>query len=214
VNGDDNDVAVLNTVTRQIETTIRVGREPQAAAISPNGERLYVTNFRDDSVSVIDLLSQSVITTIPLKEKDDGPNGIAVSPDDSRVYVVNFDSDSVAIIDTETNQPVGDSLELGLQPSRVAFAPDGRYAYISSVLDFRVIVLNTATLTPTASIDLFEEPDGVLIGPGGKRLYVAIFGRNGSADFIDVYSTVNNLLIASIEVGEGPFGLALGPPRP
>jgi YVTN family beta-propeller protein len=40
-----------------------------------DGRFVYVTNIRDDSVSVIDALSQTVVRTIRVGK---GPNGIAV----------------------------------------------------------------------------------------------------------------------------------------
>lgn len=48
-------VAVLSAVSRAELFRIEVGRAPQALALSPAGTELYVSNFMDRSVSVIDL---------------------------------------------------------------------------------------------------------------------------------------------------------------
>jgi DNA-binding beta-propeller fold protein YncE len=39
----------------RVEDIITVGRGPYAVAASPSGQRLYVTNFLEDTVAVIDL---------------------------------------------------------------------------------------------------------------------------------------------------------------
>jgi DNA-binding beta-propeller fold protein YncE len=51
---ETDEVAVLDRATRELEREITVGDNPQAMAISPNGQRIYVGNLNDDSISVID----------------------------------------------------------------------------------------------------------------------------------------------------------------
>ncbi|MBI4209642.1 MAG: beta-propeller fold lactonase family protein [Deltaproteobacteria bacterium] len=67
---ETDEVAVLDRATRELEREITVGDNPQAMAISPNGQRVYVGNLNDDSISVIDNDPASgtrftVIATIP-----------------------------------------------------------------------------------------------------------------------------------------------------
>lgn len=51
----DGQVWVVNTATRSIESIIDVGRGPQSIELSTTRKQLYVTNFLEDTVSVIDL---------------------------------------------------------------------------------------------------------------------------------------------------------------
>ena len=44
---------VIATATNTVITTIGVGSEPFAVAVSPDGSHLCVTNIRDATVSVI-----------------------------------------------------------------------------------------------------------------------------------------------------------------
>lgn len=48
-------VAVVDPVGRRELLRIPVGRAPQGLAVSPNGQRLYVSNFMERTVSVVDL---------------------------------------------------------------------------------------------------------------------------------------------------------------
>jgi len=43
----------------RVEDVITVGRGPYAAVAAPDGRRLYVTNFLEDTVAVIDLVPSS-----------------------------------------------------------------------------------------------------------------------------------------------------------
>lgn len=218
VNGGDNAVSVVNSVTRAVEATASVGREPQAIAVTPDGTRAYVTNFADDSVSVLDLNTNGLVTTIAVEK---GPDGIAVTPDGSKVYVVNFNDDSVSVIDTTTNAVTG-TLEVGILPAKVAFSPDGIRAFVTNTLDFTISVIDTVTLNVLNSVfvgsdpfnEVLNEPDGVAVTPNGKRVYVAIFGRNGAGDVLQAVSSATNGIVASVLVGKGPFAVAVTPARP
>ncbi|MBI3303316.1 MAG: hypothetical protein HYZ72_14730, partial [Deltaproteobacteria bacterium] len=47
-----NSVSVVNTATNLVTTTIPAGKEPRGVAVSPTTPSAYVTNFKDDTVSV------------------------------------------------------------------------------------------------------------------------------------------------------------------
>jgi DNA-binding beta-propeller fold protein YncE len=54
-----NNVAVMNTATDQlVGSPVQVGQGALAIAIAPDGLRAYVTNYSDNTVSVIDISTQ------------------------------------------------------------------------------------------------------------------------------------------------------------
>ncbi|MDB5101681.1 MAG: cell surface protein, partial [Cyanobacteria bacterium RYN_339] len=61
-----NSVAVVDRRSRQVVRSINVGRRPYAIAMTPGGERAFVTNSDDDTVSVIDTTTNNVVSTIQL----------------------------------------------------------------------------------------------------------------------------------------------------
>jgi YVTN family beta-propeller protein len=79
---------------------IVVGTEPYGLALTPNGKKLYVSNSRSDSVSVIDTTTDTVIKTIFGVGPE--PRGLAITNDgdaddnDEAVYVTQFLSLPVA----------------------------------------------------------------------------------------------------------------------
>ncbi len=60
----------------------------------------YIANTGDDTVSVVDTATNTVVTTINVGNE---PGGTAVSPDGNRVYVANRASNTISVIDTTTN---------------------------------------------------------------------------------------------------------------
>ena len=72
---------------------ITVGTEPYGLALTPNGTKLYVSNARSNTISVIDTASDTVTKTITVNAE---PRGLAITNDgdaddnDETVYVTHF----------------------------------------------------------------------------------------------------------------------------
>jgi YVTN family beta-propeller protein len=56
----------LSASAEYVSSRIAVGHNPRGVASSPDGKRLYVANRLDDSISVIDTASESVVATLDL----------------------------------------------------------------------------------------------------------------------------------------------------
>ena len=93
-----------------------------------NSKFAYITNEAGNSVSVIDIPTDTVIATIPVGT---GPVGVAVSPDGTKVYVPNNGNNNVSVISTATNTVIA-SVPVGDFPLGVAFTPDGTKVYVTN----------------------------------------------------------------------------------
>src|SRR5258708_29027162 len=60
----------------------------------------YVANVMSNSVSVIDVATNTLVATVGVGAS---PSGVAITPDGSRAYVTNGGSDSASVIDVATN---------------------------------------------------------------------------------------------------------------
>ncbi|MGY2061950.1 YncE family protein, partial [Nocardia gipuzkoensis] len=65
----------LDTATLRLGPQLPVGRFPLNVIASADGSTAYVSNYKDDSVSVIDLREMAVTTTMPVGA---GPHGLAL----------------------------------------------------------------------------------------------------------------------------------------
>ena len=84
---------------RQI-AEVKTGRYPVALSINPYTHTIYVVNRDDDTVSVIDGVTNSLVDTIRVGHI---PLDISFSPYTGMAYVANDADNSVSIIDTSIN---------------------------------------------------------------------------------------------------------------
>jgi len=92
------DILVLGMDTHE-HSVIKVGGIPSAVAVDALTHRVYVANYADDTMSVID--GGRVVATVKVGRS---PQNIAVDAKRKRVYVANFHGDSVTVIDSANNR--------------------------------------------------------------------------------------------------------------
>jgi YVTN family beta-propeller protein len=100
---------------------VALGDDPRCVAVTPDQAYAYVTNYADDTVSVIALANYEVIETIDV---GNGPCGISVTGFGDFVYVVNQLAGTVSVIDVydddgEFTNTVVETIAVGDMP--VAF---------------------------------------------------------------------------------------------
>ena len=152
----------------------------------------YITNSGDDTVSVIDTATNTVITIIPVGRS---PYGVAVHPNGLTVYVTNSSDGTVSVIDTATNKVV-DTILVGDGPVyAVAMAPDGSFLYATGGYSDSISVIDTTTNTVADTIvDIGALPASIAVHPNGLTLYVGSI--EGPTSVID---TVSRTEVATIE---------------
>jgi len=111
----------------------------------------YISNYGDNTVSVIDTAIDTVTATIHVGI---WPYGIAITPDGSKVYVSNCYSNTTSVIDTSTNT-VTATVPVGLYPTGIAVTPDGTKVYVA---DTNISIINTSTNTVTATVPVGSLP--------------------------------------------------------
>src|SRR5262249_60163711 len=87
-------------------TTVSLGDFGKGVAVSPDGSRVFVTNFDSTQLAIVNPANGSVSRRPLGVEGDTSPGDVAVSPDGSRAYVVNSFEATVAVIDTAGREQV------------------------------------------------------------------------------------------------------------
>jgi len=95
-----SNVVVFDTKTRAIVTRIPVDINPGSVVLTPDGKRLFVSNWSSESVSVIDTATNKVIRTLRVGMN---PNDMKISAD-GRLFVACSNDNTVHVIDTKTLQ--------------------------------------------------------------------------------------------------------------
>jgi YVTN family beta-propeller protein len=150
-------------------STLAAWSPPGPAAAATPAAKAYVSNFKDNTVSVIDTAAGTVVATIPVAA---GPHGMAITPDGRTVYVSGDGSSSVDVIDTTTDKVVT-TIPVGKTPNGVALTPDNRWLLVTVYDDNRLAFVETATQTVAATVEV-PKPHTVAISPDGQRAIVTV----------------------------------------
>ena len=151
-------------------TQVSVGSQPTDVAVSADGTLAFVTNSSDDTLSVVDTTTLSVVGTVPV-----GRNPLDVATAGSRAYVANFADHSISVVDGPTSSVVA-TVDVPGFPAGVSTSPDGSRLFVTTFFDGFLYTIDTATNGIVDAVIVGTEPRGVATNSDGSRLYVANFG--------------------------------------
>jgi DNA-binding beta-propeller fold protein YncE len=203
INATSDTVLPLDTATGRAGRPIRVGRDPDAIAITPDGKTVYVASLTGDTVTPV--RTRTGKAGRPVKVGFE-PDAIAITPDGKTAYVLNS-SQSVTPVSTATDTP-GPAIRVTHKkndgPVDIAITPDSKTAYI--LREFGgVLPIRTVTQTPGQLISTGPAGNGLGITPDGKTLYVL-----GNTTVIPV-RTATGAVGKPIRAGPSPDFIAFTP---
>ena len=206
-NNGDNTITQVLTTPEEFES-VALADNPYGAAVTPDGDYVFVTRSGTDIVTRIATNNFSNTSAQVHITVGNGPRGVAVEPENEFAYVANFDDDSVSKIDIRGTS-VDATISVGNGPLGVAAsydqADDTPMVYVTNNLGNSLTVIGDNDQTTRLS-NLCDEPAGVAVTPNGTTVYVACTGDNT----VKVIRTSNNTTAATIDVGNQPWGVAVG----
>lgn len=168
-------------------------------AVADPSYRVFVSNEKSNSVSVIDSRTGKVETNLEIGNR---PRGLGLSPDHKTLYVALSEDNAIGMVDVATLEFLG-KLDGGSDPETFAVHPNGNL-YLSNEDDAKVTVVNPATGKIIAEIQVGLEPEGVAASPDGSLVLVT----SESTNMVHVINVADHKVIANILVGARPRGLA------
>ena len=206
---DQNSVNVYTTpgnYTVNLTVSNANGAASKSATINvlekAKGPYAYITNYFNNTVSIIDTAANIVTDTVNVGSN---PLGVAVSPDGANVYVTNWGSSNVSVIDAATNTVIA-TVNVGKRPYGIAVSPEGSKVYVTNEYSNTVSVIDTGTKTVAATLPVGSWPSGVAVSPDGTAVYVV--NEDGTVSVIDA---ATNNVTATVEVGSNPIAVAVSP---
>ncbi|MBB5800611.1 YVTN family beta-propeller protein [Saccharothrix ecbatanensis] len=200
-------VSVLDTATNTVTSTLvdSNGDSPYGVGVAFDGARGYVTNVRDDTLTVIDTPTNTIDAAVPV---GDGPAGVVVSPSGGHVYVSNYLAGTVSVVDAATLTTT-ETIPVGANADGIAITPNGKRLYVAHdvVGAGTVSVVDTATNTEIADIPTGNTPTAVAVTPDGAKLVVV----NKFSNDVAVVDTASNAVIGKVAVSFIPHGVAISP---
>ncbi|HEX9293856.1 MAG TPA: YncE family protein, partial [Gemmatimonadales bacterium] len=121
-------VAIVDPIAHNIVGLIGVGVTPEGMAINPVTRKLYVANMGDQTVSVVDLNTNSLVKNEFVFSNQ--PQRIAVDPIKNRIYVAGYGSFLVDRIDGNTDTNIGYLSVNCSYPNDVAVNPLNRDLFV------------------------------------------------------------------------------------
>lgn len=203
--------------------TIPCGVNPAGMAITPDGQRLYIANNNSygipgqDSVTVVDLTTQKVLTNI-FASSFQQPYTITIVG--NRACVTNSNGSSLTVLDTITNTVV-EVIEGFDGPSGMVVSLNQKTGFVNnyggpggkgSGNGHTVGVLDLITNQVVGEIEVGLAPADLAITPDGTRIYVINYEtgepNTGTISIIDVGS---RSVIGTIPGFFGPFNIRISP---
>ena len=224
----DDTVIEVDVASGEVLHAHAAGGDVHMVALDAEAGVVFATAIGRGRLSEIQIAGGSQPRTLAT---GGGTEALAIRPGSSEVWVGNNRTQELKVVDREEWEVI-DQLECGLQPIRLTFTPDGKYALVSCLLSGDLAVVDAASREVVRRIPLgdfvIEESDwkkmseselrallprvrddgarpiGVLVGPDGKFAYVANRGQKNIA-VIDVTSWE---IVRRLPTGPGPDGMA------
>ena len=157
-----------------------------------DASKAYITNEKDNTLSVIDINKREVIKTVDIGQR---PRGITLTKDGKLVLICASDDDRVEVRDADTLK-LKYHLPSGPDPELFVLSPDDSILYIANEDDAMVTVVDMNEKMIIDDIPVGVEPEGMgLIGDGS--VLVNTSETTNMAQFIDTETLeiVDNVLV-------------------
>jgi len=204
-----NEVAVIDTKNRKLETRIKVGKHPHFIKVLPDGKRLIVANNSDTHASIIDMGANAVVAK---PEVTVGSAGVAVTPDGKFAYIMSVYTGNITVIDLEKAKRVETINVPGEFPYflSVAVPPGSPLIYICTTSRNSISVWDTRTNKVVGEFPTARYPSYITLAPGGARAFVTHTFSNYS-ESVTVVDLHKRAVIKEIKVGQMPMVPVVSP---
>lgn len=166
---------------------------------------VYVANERSNSISVIDPVSNKVIKTILIGDKDIhrplyaghiDPHGVIASPEGQMVLITARGSSSLVFIDTENHEVMGYVTTSGREPHACTFTPDGRLVWVTIRGARQIDVFDRGSRKIIAQVPTHEGAGMVAFGADPRYAFVSYHKK----DVVSIVDTYNYSIVKNIPV--------------
>ena len=182
VNTQNDTVYRLSGADFKAQVSVKVGYRPYAAALAPNGKQIAVSNWGDESVSLLDAATLQETAKIKVGSH---PNDLTYNKD-GRLFVANAGSNSVSVIrDGKVSETIRTSFEpkalVGSTPVALAITNDGKRLYVANADNNNIAMIDIGNARESEVLGFIPTgwyPTALAVSPDGKKLFVGT-GKGG-----------------------------------
>jgi len=203
-------IVVLDPKTLDVKKSITVTDAAYGLGINRKTQKIYTSNTRAGSVSVIDLKTGSVVATIKA-DADPRAHVFRVLPDEDTdtVYVSIADKEGkLWVIDGKTNTLAKVVEKLGVQPTGLALDKAANRIYVAVMGTNEIVALDLKSFEIVTRFPAGgERPTQLAFDAKNKRLFVT----NQTTGTLSIIDAANGKLLQSVKTGDGALGVGFNP---
>jgi YVTN family beta-propeller protein len=185
-----------------IKATTTVGSEPEYLVVSPDGKKLYVSNYTEQgTVSVVDT-TQTSYPVVATLNTGAYPAALAITPDGTELWVANYGSTynqipgTISVFETATDN-LKSTIATNGSPWLIAFAKKGKQADVLNYVGGGLIqFINTASEKLSPSVGAAGQliyPDGMTIDASGSTICIA-----DAVNYVSVCDAIHGVQTAQL----------------
>ena len=200
-NTGSDTVSIIDTVSRVELDRIHVGHSPHSVLIDPTGQRAFVFNTLSNTISVINLPTRSIAAVLTT---DSGPTRGQFNRNRDRLFVIHAQTPYLTVIDP-ISLVLLPRVFVGRGLSSIKMDTTTDLLYIGQKHSTIIEVYSTFSLLPVDSILTVGGAAYMTIDGEENNLHVVIPEKKSLMSV----SLVSKRIISAIDVGEGPYWVAL-----
>ena len=212
-------VAVVNLAEMRVVASLAVSPGPEAAALRPRSQEIFVTG-----PGGIDRIQISNLKVHLNSRSDSHPRSLVFSPDGRLAYFLLEPAprpapqagamseppapgvSHIAILECDSGRELG-QIRVRAQLSRLALTPDGKTLLGTDPIAGAVQVFDTQTRKPLGVVQVGRGAQAIEVSPYGSKAFVS----NTEEEKISVVDTAARQVLSHIELGMRPGPLILKP---
>jgi YVTN family beta-propeller protein len=188
--------------------TIPVGDNPDSVGVNSTTNKAYVTNFNENTVSVIAGGTDSVIKTVSV---GNAPLGVGINAITNKIYVCSRNSDAVFVIDGSSDTVIA-NIPVGHFPTSVAVNNLANKVYVSDTGSAgspgnTVTVIDGATGSVVKTIGVGSMPQSLAYDRSRNQVVVV----NGGNHILSAINCATDSVMKSVALANSLGSLSMNP---
>lgn len=149
---------------------------------APHKERLFVSNYKDDTLSVVDCATDREIKVLPV---GGSPVGLAARRTPPLLAVANTTGGRVTLIDPGSLEVIR-TVEVDDIPEHLVFSTDGKQLYVTLPKAKQLAIIDPDAGVVREKVVLERKPKRLAVSPDGRRLYILFHSTQGGVGVMDL----------------------------
>jgi YVTN family beta-propeller protein len=138
--------------------TVVLGGQPIGIDISLDGAEVWVSNFQNSSIAIIDTATDSIMQTLPAG--GDGPARVKFTPDGKEVWITQSRSNELVIFAAARRRIIR-HIPTGRFSKGLLILPDGQHGFVSAMEDNEVVEVDVAAGRVLERMSTGKAPEGL-----------------------------------------------------